>query len=144
MFKKLAVAVNVAITASMVLTGVVAYASGARDMSLEAELMSQLKDLKLRSEGKTIQRVYKPAKLTITEPTYTVSLDVAKERKITPANVEQFPQVFCLAQNIYFEAGIERVIARLKKKNLVIQTEKKILFDNKIRQMTAISIVLKL
>ena len=81
-------------------------------MSLEAELMAQLKDLKLRSEGKTIQRVYKPAKLTITEPTYTVSLDVAKERKITPANVEQFPQVFCLAQNIYFEAGIESVAGK--------------------------------
>ena len=132
MFKKLAVAVNIAITTSMVLTGVVAYASGARDMSLEAELMAQLKDLKLRSEGKTIQRVYEPAKLTITEPTYTVSLDVAKERKITPANVEQFPQVFCLAQNIYFEAGIESVAGKAAVARVTINRKASKKFPNTI------------
>ena len=117
MLKKLAIAVNAAVVVSMIATGI--SASTIRDLGLEAKLMSQLKGLKLGgvADVESIQEVYRPSpmRIEITNPKSSydhVTVDVNAPRKINAANIEKFPQVFCLAQNIYFEAGIESVAGK--------------------------------
>lgn len=115
MFKKLAIAVNVVITALIICVGVVAYANDVRNLSLEADLLSQLNNLKTNKRSKTIQKVYKPLSVEVNEFTANydhIKVNLADTRKVTAENIEDFPQVFCLAQNIYFEAGIESVAGK--------------------------------